>query len=95
MSTVLFLFTLFTLFNPLLLFASLVEYQILTQTGCRYFAGTSARVFLSLTGKDGKVLSTFLTPRKKHFPRCSVDVFTLESNIQLKDVCQITIGHGK
>ena len=69
------------------------NYTIITQTGCQAFAGTNAKVFVSFTARDGQSLTTFLSS-DDHFSRCSVDAFKMTSNVQLKEICRITIGHG-
>lgn len=72
---------------------SSTNYTVVIQTDCSWFSGTEARIFLTMTGKEGRTVSAFL-PNRNHFGRCATDAFIIYSNIDLKEICQITLGHG-
>ena len=81
------------LFLALVTLTSAFNYTILTQTSCVPFAGTNAKVFISILGREYKTISSFL-PTRGNFKKCQKDVFYISSFIDIKDICSITIGHG-
>ncbi|XP_044239129.1 lipoxygenase homology domain-containing protein 1 isoform X1 [Ursus arctos] len=70
----------------------LVHYEVEIWTGDVGGAGTTARVYVQIYGKDGKTEVLFLSSRSKVFDRASKDTFQLEAE-DVGEVFKIRLGH--
>jgi hypothetical protein len=72
----------------------ITNYVISVKTGCRDGNGTDARVFITMKGDRGEMISQELdNPNRNDFERCQIDQFTLRGVAQVGKISRVIVWH--
>jgi hypothetical protein len=65
-------------------------YVVMVKTGDKFFSGTRSGAFLQFSDAKGNTVNSFIRGR---FKRKSVKVFRISTDVELGDVCSITLAN--